>query len=350
MKMKQTALATAITAALAMGASEHAAAYVYAYSSLNIQNLQIGIFGTSLSGVDISRFDFNLTNTANLNGNAGIAVATCGGTPGPGNNNCGTSPALDANAVNLGGAVRTNNAVINNSFTVYGPVAGGQNVPGDWSNSDSVITTAELVNLGSPTNTNQIAESLLNSGASAGASAQIQSITGFTMAFAVTGDTANFSLSFLADPDMYAEIFGEGATGNSAQANMNASITLQKDGGGGFVQWNPNGDGVNAGDCLAAGSGVTCNETADSQDLNINVGVTTNNNAEHSLGGAANLPGLTNYGILASGLGAGTWTLTLNAVTSTQLNRKAVPEPGMLALLGIGLAGLGFVSRRRNKD
>jgi hypothetical protein len=340
MNIKQSTLAAAVTAALAMGVSGQAAAYVYAVSSLNIQDLTIAITGAS--SVAISRFDFNLTNTANLNGVAAISVATCGGQPL--SNNCGASPALDATAVNLGGAVRTNNATINNSFTVYGPP--GLNVPGDWSNSDTVITTAELVNLGSPTNTNQIAESLLNSGSSAGASAQIQSITGFTMTFAVTGGTANLDLSFLADPDMYAAIFGEAGSSFSAQSNMNASFTLQRDGGGGFVQWNPNGDGVNAGDCLAAGTGVTCTESADQEDLNSNAGTTTNNTSAENSFGTANAPGLSSFGILATGLGAGTWTLTLNAVTSTQLAR-VVPEPGMLALMGIGLMGLGMSARRR---
>jgi hypothetical protein len=48
------------------------------------------------------------------------------------------------------------------------------------------------------------------------------------------------------------------------------------------------------------------------------------------------------------GLTDGVWTLTLSALTSTQVSRQ-VPLPGTLALLGLGLAGLGLASRRRKQ-
>ena len=125
---------------------------------------------------------------------------------------------------------------------------------------------------------------------------------------------------------------------------MNASFTLNQNTGGSiFVNWNPQGTAAN--DCIAIGA--ACVETADTQDLNINVGTTVNGVFARS-SWDPNVLTQTPFGISVTGLTAGTYTLTLNEVKSVQLARTPLPEPGTLALMGIGLMGL-FASTRRKK-
>jgi len=342
MNFKQTTLAAAVAATLAMGVCSQANAFVYAGSGLSIDGLTIGITGPGVT-TTVNRFDFDLNNSATLNGVSAIQTAHCGGTLGAGNNNCGANPTLDALPANAPGSTvnRVNNQTTGGEFTFIG-VANG--FTGTFSNSDSVIQTAELVQLGQPTATKNIAEALLNTGLTAASSSQIQSITGLQFTFTVGGGPAVLDLSFLADPDV--ESFASGETGSfSAQANINASFTLTGTGGaatGTFVNWAPRGTATN--DCVAIGA--ACAELADTQTLNVNTGVTTNTFDRVSWD--PNALNETAFHINITGLASGTYTLTLNEVKSVNLARTPLPEPGTLALMGIGVMGL-FASIRRKK-
>ena len=327
MKLIKTTLATGIAAALALGVAGQANASVYASSSLKIQEFRVNITGLAANPID--SYEFTLTNTATLNGaSSPTQTNTCSGTtPGSG---CNTTPSLDAPAANAPGGTIVR---ANNDFSFFGP---GANT---YSNSDSVIYTSELGN-DVPSSTAQIAESELQGNGAARANAEITSNTGFTFTFIISG-TGSLALSFQADPSLYAEINQLAFTSGAAQANMNASFSLTKNDGTSEINWRPNGSAGS--DCSVTGSvaSVTCAEDNDNADLNQNLSVTSNPaTVQYSRAAGWSLMGIT-----VDGLTDGAWTLAFNGVTSTSV--RTVPEPSVLALLGIAIAGMGAVSRRR---
>lgn len=317
--MRKTTLAVAVAGALAVGVSASASAYVDSGSALVINNLVI------TSGAIGGNFTFTEQNIATLNGAAApVGFATCSNITCPA---FPVNPTLDAPSASLGPAPV--------GYTLVGPI-----IATEWSKADSIIDSAEAV--GAPsTNTRQVAESVLQGGTDASASAQIQSITTLIFSFVLTGDT--LSLAFDADPNMYAAVDQPFAGLFNAQSNLNTSFTLSRDGSGGQINWTPQGP-TSGNDCTNTMGFGTCTESADTQDLNLNVGTSTNGTiATHSTAA-----GLTAFGIDLTGLLDGTYTLTLNAVTSTQLSQlRFAPEPGTILLLGAGLAALGLGSRRR---
>ena len=333
MKLIKTTLATGIAAALALGVAGQANASVYASSSLQIRDFKVAITADDVTnpivGNPIQSFEFNLTNTATLNGSNAIQSGNCSGTLVL--NTCGGTPSLDAAPANApgGSIVRANN-----DFSFFGP---GMNT---YANSDSVIDTSELGN-GVPSSTRQIAESELQSTGNGSSNSEIKSNTGFKFVFSVASGTASLKLSFDADPSLYAEINQLGFDNGAAQANLNATFSLTKNDGTSEINWRPNGSAGS--DCSVTGSvaSVTCAEDNDNADLNQNLSVTSNPaTVQYSRAAGWSLMGIT-----VDGLTDGAWTLAFNGVTSTSV--RTVPEPSVLALLGIAIAGMGAVSRRR---
>ena len=242
------------------------------------------------------------------------------------------APTLDAAAANAPGSL-PNRA--NNDFTFFGPGTD------QYANADSVVYSAQLT--GDPSSsTEQIAEAEIQTATAASSSAEITSTTGFTFEFTVAG-ADQLAISFTAIADYLAAINDPAGANQTAQANTRLQFTLANDNNaalnGSFTP-----DGAGTAEC-AAGGGVTCTALLDEFDLNTDVGVSTDGQSSgRSTAGA-------DFSVVFGGLTDGNWTLTLNNLTSTLVNRNQneVSAPGVLLLMGVGLAAFG-VTRRRSKQ
>jgi len=355
MKLKKNTALALCSGVVALGVAGQVSASIYAGSATEIANMQIIIHN---AGVDnpaaaVGGHTFTTNSNSNLNGVVGTTTSgACSGTGTSGGGNlittCGgagntieAGDVLSFGASNAGG---TATRADTDYTTQFGPSGD------EYSNSNARIKDSELTE-GLPSATNTIAESELQFGESALSSAEINSNTGLSFNFNVATNYALMDLSFDASKFLLAEINDTNAVSASASSSMEMRFTLQNNTTGSFWQWQPDGTGSTGCfgynlsiDGTVQGGSYSCDITADAYDMNdsaqVNGRPTSTSSGNGAQGGLANFHVNTGFN-----LDAGNYSLTLYVKNSNNVAR--VPEPGSLLLLGAGIAGIGFVRRKR---
>lgn len=327
MKFTKTTLAMAVTATMALGMAEQASASVYAGSRLLISDLLIGV--TNLSQPALQGFTFTTNATANLNGVETVDGKTCDQI------SCSNVAPVLTSVASQGAPIRAAG-----DFTFFGPVHGTQT----YSNGGAQINNAEL-STGNPTSTNQISEVEIAGNGVGFATTAVGSETALNFVFNLAG-TGNLSLKFKANPNIFVAVDTPGLVPPVfASGSISASFNLAGPNGT-QISWAPNGQAGGFGDC----DGVTsCTEVSDSINLNVTrtlpFGNPSSNGFSDARFGVDN--GFQDFEILISGLAAGQHTLSLNTTTFARAQQN-VPEPSLLALMGMSLAGISFARRRKS--
>jgi hypothetical protein len=305
--------AGAAVGALSIGAAGTAQAGALAYSNLAVSNFQIFGGGTQL---DVSDF-------ATLNiGNFSKAEAVLNGT-GIANTNPTDVPLQCLGTCTSG----------QNNFARQAGLS-------QFARGDSVLTGAAVSGVPNTTNAanaNAVAEVQLTNPGNGTSGGNVGTATEFNFAL---GNTQALDFRFTANPQMEVRLDQPQL---QAFAGTAFSITITQAGAGEVFRWTP--DGSTGG---VFGTGAT--ELSDPNSLNTSISVLSQDSDFYDPG-----PGF--YQALTPVLTAGTvYRLSINheqaanaefAAGPTPPPPTPVPEPATLGILGIGLVGLGALSRRR---
>ncbi len=354
--MKKNLVSVAVVAGLSLGVSSQASASVYASARVLVDNVKITINDDdpilALSTIP-GDVQFNTNASAQLNGNSADDPQVCGTLASVPDCPVDTSPVLTSLA-NAPGSTANRAA---GDFNYMGP-----DTPADtesYANSQATIVTSELFSTtGELSEVNQISEVELQGSGVATADTLVSSTTQFAFTIpagpAPVGPNLNkVDIDFTADVDRFVSITTPGLQGN-AVATANTEFTFSLIGNNGVViDWSP--DGAAGGfvcENTFFGTLPACIENTDSERLGGNTGLPPFINPfnvgysdSRATVGTPDL-GVQDYSFSISNLEAGADTLELTINTSVSAS-QTVPEPSNLALLGLGLFGMGFVQRRK---
>jgi hypothetical protein len=310
---KLTSLA-AVTLAMGLGVAGNAQASAYAFSQNSL-----------LDGFFISN---NAANTFGTPVNTSADSATLTGFPSAGFSDVGTG-LRDAAPANLGTAAATPN----NTWTPLGP-------GGDFSRGDAAITQVQSGTApGQGVQSANVAEANIDFTGTAEARGNNSSGTFFNVDLVVTDPgTATFQFTF--DPILNVALSGDTVAGSLAQALLTASLTITDNATGQtVVSWAPNGTGSVGG---LVGGTVAAGEDPYSLNKTLSQFLPGSQIIDDPVG---------LFRMTTNMLPVGTYNVTAEQSERVSLvsDITQVPEPATLALLGLGMAGMGFVSRRRKQ-